>query len=99
MNKLLRLCGESIENLAFHVRPCYNKKGKSTPNTIIGVLFLPYSKQFPQFVHHCFFVFDKRMRIAVQRHGRVFVTEDLEKRFHIHIAIKLRRFAAHFDLT
>ena len=61
---------------------------KCSLNKVISVLFLPYSKQFPEAVHHIRLVLHERVGVAVQGHGRVFVTQYLRKRFYVHAALQ-----------
>ena len=61
---------------------------KCSLNKIIGELFRPRSKQFPKPVHHIGFMLHQRMSIAIECNGRVFMPEDLGKRFYIHAAFE-----------
>ena len=46
------------------------------------------SEQFSEAVHHLVFMRHEAVNIAIQRDGRVLVTEDFRQRFDIHSALQ-----------
>ena len=46
------------------------------------------SQELSEPVHHVGFMFHKRVSIAVEGNGRVFMSEDLGERLHIHAALE-----------
>lgn len=57
-------------------------------NRIIHVRLIIFSKQLSEPIHHVGLMLHKRVSIAVKRYGRVFVTEDFGKGFHVHAAFE-----------
>ena len=54
---------------------------------IIDGTYKRISKILSQLIHHACLVFHHRMDIAVQSYRRIFMSENLGKRLHIHAAL------------
>ena len=51
-------------------------------------MYFPFSLQeLSKPVHHISLMLHQRMGVAIERNGRVFMPEDLGKRFYIHAAL------------
>ena len=57
-------------------------------NIVIHVRSFGLLQQLSEPVHHVGFVLYKGMSVAVERNGRIFVTEDLGERLYVHSAFK-----------
>ena len=66
---------------------CYNIEKERTLNIVIHVRSFGLLQQLSEPVHHIRLMFHKRVSIAVERDGRILVTENLGERFHIHAAL------------
>ena len=53
-------------------------------NIVIHVRSFGLLQQLPEPVHHIGFMLHERMGIAIERDGRIFVTEYLGERFYVH---------------
>ena len=67
---------------------CYNIEKERTLNIVIHVRSFGLLQQFSELVHHVGFMLHKGVGIAVERDGRIFVTEDLGERFYVHAAFE-----------
>lgn len=54
----------------------------------IHVRSLGLLQQLSEPVHHIGFMLHERMGIAIERNGRIFMTKDFGKRFHVHAAFE-----------
>lgn len=67
---------------------CYNTEKERTLNIVIHVRSLGLLQQLSEPVHHIGFMLHERMGIAIERNGRIFMTKDFGKRFHVHAAFE-----------
>ena len=67
---------------------CYNIEKERTLNIVIHVRSLGLLQQLSEPVHHIGFMLHERMGIAIERNGRIFMTKDFGKRFHVHAAFE-----------
>ena len=67
---------------------CYNIEEERTLNIVIHVRSFGLSQELSELVHHVCFMLHKRMSIAVERNGRILMTENFRERFHIHTAFE-----------